>query len=173
MRQSLSTVLPRSAKEAIPPRHYRPPVVERIAGWSTRHRKTVVFGWLLLVVALFAVGHALGTKSVPGYDAGQAGQAERTLHQLTSNASAPATESVLIQEHTVSSDAELRSAARQVVSALTALPTAAADVSSPRRSADGHSLLVTFSVPGNQNNASTTVEPDQRASRRSRPGIPA
>jgi RND superfamily putative drug exporter len=163
MRQSLSTVLPRSGEEAIPPRHSRRPVVERIAGWSTRHRKTVVFGWLLLVVALFAVGHSLGTKSVPGYDAGQAGQAERTLHQLTSNASAPATESVLIQEHTVSSDAELRSAARQVVSALTALPSAAADVSAPRLSADRHSLLVTFSVPGNQNNVATTVEPDQRA----------
>ena len=30
-------------------------------------------------------------------------------------------------------------------------------------SPDGHSLLVTFSVPGNQNNVATTVEPDQRA----------
>ena len=163
MRQPLNTVLPRSGEEAIPPRHSRRPAVERIAGWSARHRKTAVFGWLLLIAAIFIVGQSLGTKSVPGYDAGQAGQAERTLHQLPSNASAPATESVLVQEHTVSSDAELRSAAREVVSALTALPTAAADVSSPRRSADGHSLLVTFSVPGNQNNASTTVEPDQRA----------
>jgi RND superfamily putative drug exporter len=146
-----------------PPGSHRRPVVERIAGWSTRHRKTAVFGWLLLVVALFAVGHSLGTKSVPGYDAGQAGQAERTLHQLTSNAFAPATESVLVQEHGANSDVQLRQAARQVVSALKALPSAAASVSSPRAAAGGHSLLVTFTVPGNQNNVSTTIEPDQRA----------
>ncbi|HEY1623553.1 MAG TPA: hypothetical protein VGG16_07105, partial [Streptosporangiaceae bacterium] len=66
--------------------HRRRPLVERIAGWSARHRKTAVFGWLLLIAVLFVVGQSLGTKSVPGYDAGQAGQAERTLHQLTSNA---------------------------------------------------------------------------------------
>jgi len=53
----------------------RRPVVERIAGWSSRHRKTAVFGWLLLVAAIFVVGQALGTKSVPSYDPGQSGQA--------------------------------------------------------------------------------------------------
>jgi uncharacterized membrane protein YdfJ with MMPL/SSD domain len=37
-----------------------------VAGWSVRHRKTAVFGWLLLVVALFALGQSLGSKSVPG-----------------------------------------------------------------------------------------------------------
>jgi RND superfamily putative drug exporter len=168
MRQPLNTVLPRSGEEAIPPRHSRRPAVERIAGWSARHRKTAVFGWLLLIAAIFIVGQSLGTKSVPGYDAGQAGQAERTLHQLTSNAFAPATESVLIQARTAHSDAPvsgtaLRQAARQVEAALKALPAAAAQVSSPRAAADGHSLLVTFTVPGNQNDTSTTIEPDQRA----------
>jgi RND superfamily putative drug exporter len=175
MRQSSSTVLPRSSEEAIPPRHSRRPVVERIAGWSARHRKTAVFGWLLLIAALFVVGQSLGTKSVPGYDAGQSGQAERTLHQLTSNAFTPATESVLIQARSASSGAAgsgaagigsgiaARQAASQVEAALKALPAAAAQVSAPRPSADGRSLLVTFTVPGGQDNASTTVEPAQRA----------
>ena len=32
-----------------PPRRARTPAVETIAGWSARHRKTAVFGWLALV----------------------------------------------------------------------------------------------------------------------------
>jgi putative drug exporter of the RND superfamily len=45
------------------PRH-SPPIVERAAGWSVRHRKVAVFGWLLLVVAAFAVGQHLGTDNL-------------------------------------------------------------------------------------------------------------
>jgi hypothetical protein len=50
----------------------RAPIVERVAGWSARHRKTAVFGWLLLVVVAVAVGHQLGTSNVNSYDPGQA-----------------------------------------------------------------------------------------------------
>ena len=78
MRQSQNSVLPETSPAARPPRR---PVVERIAGWSARHKKTAVFGWLALVALLFAVSQALGTKNLPSYDPGQAGQAERALHQ--------------------------------------------------------------------------------------------
>ena len=89
MRQSLSQVWPASgqmqspASPETPPagRPERRPVVERIAGWSARHRKTVVFGWLALVAVLFVAGQALGSKNLPSYDAGQSGQAERALHR--------------------------------------------------------------------------------------------
>src|SRR5689334_25443544 len=57
----------------------RAPIVERVAGWSARHRKTAVFGWLLLVVVAVAVGHQLGTSNVNSYDPGGAGKAERVL----------------------------------------------------------------------------------------------
>ena len=40
----------------------RGPLVERIAGWSAAHRKTAVFGWLLLVVIAVMAGQMLGTK---------------------------------------------------------------------------------------------------------------
>src|ERR1017187_7323570 len=76
-------------------REIRSPLVERIAGWSTRHRKTAVFGWLALVAVVFLGGQALGSKSLPGYDAGQSGQAEQTLYRL--GIVAPAVEDVLIQ----------------------------------------------------------------------------
>src|SRR6202142_2981495 len=76
-------------------RRVRSPFVERIAGWSTRHRKTAVFGWLALVAIIVLAGQAMGGKSLPSYDAGQAGAAEQALHKL--GVTAPAVESVLIQ----------------------------------------------------------------------------
>src|SRR5260370_24021083 len=75
-------------------RRIRSPLVERIAGWSARHRKTAVFGWLALVAIVFLGGQALGTKSLPAYDARQTGQAEQALHPL--GVVAPAVEDVLI-----------------------------------------------------------------------------
>jgi putative drug exporter of the RND superfamily len=73
----------------------REPVVQRVAGWSARHSKIAVFGWLLLVVAAVAVGQRVGTGNVPSYDAGQAGQAERVLNEPV--VKQPDTESVLIR----------------------------------------------------------------------------
>jgi RND superfamily putative drug exporter len=133
-----------------------------------------VFGWLLLVAVIFMVGQALGTRSVPSYDPGQSGQAERTLDQLTGNSSGPATENVLIQARaagqTFGTDAQMRSAARQVAAALAAAPKSAADIRSPLGpggqalvSAGGHSALVTFQVPGNPDHATQAVQPAQRA----------
>jgi putative drug exporter of the RND superfamily len=143
------------------------PAVERIAGWSARHRKTAVSGWLLLVLLLFVVGQALGTKSLTSYDAGQSGQAERTLNQLTGNAQSPSTEDVLIQARapgrTSGSDAEIRQAAQQVIAALTALPKSAAGVGSVHVSASGQAALITFTVPGNPDDVTTTVQPAQQA----------
>ena len=162
MHQALSSARPETgAPDTSPPRSRGSrPVVERIAGWSARHRKTAVFGWLLLVAVIFVGGHALGTKSVPSYDAGQAGQAEQTLHRLTGQAATPATESVLISGASRAAEA---TAARHVIAALTGLPKAVTDVHGPRFSADGRSALVTFTVPGDQKDAATTVQPAQRA----------
>ena len=150
------------------------PLVERIAGWSARHKKIAVAGWLLLVAVVFVAGHALGTKSVPTYDPGQSGQAERALHQLTGNENAAPTESVLIQArtpgHQFSADATMQQATRQVVAALAARPKSASDIQSPFGpggshlvSADGHSALVTFQVAGDPDNSTTAVQPAQAA----------
>ncbi len=40
--------------------------MERIAGWSARHRKTALFGWLLLVAGAVVIGNMLGTKRPRG-----------------------------------------------------------------------------------------------------------
>lgn len=176
MRQPYSQVFPNQPPAEInpagtdgqPPRQRRP-AVERIAGWSARHRKTAVFGWLVLVALIFVAGQAIGSgKSVPGYDAGQSGQAERTLHQLTGSAGTPTTESVLIQApassaHTGAAHAELAGAAQSVLAALRGVPRAASGLHGPQYATDGRSALVTFTVPGKPGDVGTTVQPAQRA----------
>ncbi len=140
------------------------PIVERVAGWSARHRKIVVIGWLLLIVAALAVGQQLGTSNTTSYDPGQAGRAERILNEPAVRQ--PDAESVLIQgrsaAQTFAGDPELRAAVRQVVAALERLPDAAADIQSPFTAAglvNGRSALVTFNVAGNPGNDDTTVVP--------------
>ena len=176
MRQSQSSVLPETRPVGLQERR---PVVERIAGWSARHRKTAVFGWLALVAVLFVTSQALGGKNLPSYDPGPAGQAERALHQAAPDYYGSAPEEVLIQAraagHTFGRDADLRQAVRQVVTALTALPEDAAHLQSPLTvgaqrsgarslvSADGRSALVTFVVPGSTSNQDQAVAADQRA----------
>src|SRR5215472_17077105 len=146
------------------------PVVERIAGWSARHRKTAVLGWLVLVVAVFVGGHMIPSTNVQQYDAGQSGRAEQTLDRL--NVKTPPTENVLIQARspgaTFSRDPDLRRATAQVVAALRARPGSAADIRSPLSPGgasliSGRSALVTFNVPGNPDNEDQTVVPDLNA----------
>src|SRR5215510_4520089 len=79
-----------------PPRKpVRAPVVERIAGWSASHRKTALFGWLLLVAGAVLISSMLGSKNLNSYDPGQAGRAERVLDR--SGVVQPPTESILVQ----------------------------------------------------------------------------
>src|SRR6516162_5953790 len=139
-------------------------LVERVAGWSARHRKTAVSGWLLLVVAAVMIGQQLGTKNLPSYDPGQAGQAERVMSLPV--VQQPDGEAVLIQGRsagqTYASDPEIRQAVRQVVAALRALPHAATDIKSPLTTqglVSGRSALVIFNVAGNPNNDDQAVVP--------------
>ena len=139
-------------------------MVERVAGWSARHRVVVVVGWLVLAAAAFTLGQHLGTSSTTSYDPGQAGRAERVLNSPA--VQQPGAESVLIQGRsavqTFAADLELRQTVRQVVAALERLPDAAADIRSPFTTAglvNGRSALVTFNVAGHPANDDTAVVP--------------
>jgi putative drug exporter of the RND superfamily len=148
------------------------PVVERVAGWSARHKKTAVFGWLLLVIAAVVVGQRLGTSNVSSYDPGQAGQAERVLNRPV--VQQPDSESVLIQGRpgqTYGHDPQLQQAVHQVVAALRAVPRSATGIASPLTSGDlvgaglisGRSALVTFNVAGPPGNDDQAVVPAMNA----------
>jgi RND superfamily putative drug exporter len=137
-----------------------------VAGWSARHRKLAVTGWLLLVAAAIAVGHVAASPSLPEYDPGQSGQAEHTLQRL--GVTAPPAESVLIQGRGWRADPAMRQAAAQVTAALRALPGSAAGIRSPLAdhalvSPDGRSALVTFIVPGPVADEDSRVAPALRA----------
>jgi putative drug exporter of the RND superfamily len=143
-------------------------MVERVAGWSARHRKTAVFGWLLLVIAALVIGQRLGTGNVNSYDPGQAGQAERVLDRPV--VQQPDAESVLVQGRlagqTYGQDPEIRAAVRQVVAALRARPDAATGIASPLTRAglvSGRSALVTFDVAGSPGNDDQSVVPAMNA----------
>ena len=171
MRQPSSSVLPETRPGREQPRRSRAPVVERVAGWSIRHRKTAVLGWLVLVAAVFMAGHMVPAKNVPSYDAGQSGQAEQTLQRL--GVVTPPQENVLIQSRgtgRLGSDPQMRQAAAQVVTALSALPHSARDIASPFSpghaglvAGDGRSALVTFQIPGKASNEDQSVAPALRA----------
>jgi putative drug exporter of the RND superfamily len=143
------------------------PMVERVAGWSARHKKTAVFGWLLLVIAAVVVGRQLGTSNVSSYDPGQAGQAERVLDRHV--VQQPDSESVLIQGRpgqTYGHDPQLQQAVRAVVTALRAAPGSAAGIASPLTSGglvSGRSALVTFNVAGPPGNDDQAVVPAMNA----------
>src|SRR6516162_5864510 len=178
MRQPRTSALPISptgeAHDPPPGHHARPNLTERVAGWSAGHRKTAVFGWLLLVAAIFMAGQALGAKNLPQYDAGQSGQAERVLNQVTPAQYNSYAETVLIQARTpgatFATDPAMRQAASQVAAALAAQPKYAADIRTPLShggqalvSKDGRSALVTFDVPGNVGSVDAAASADQRA----------
>ncbi len=140
------------------------PIVERVAGWSARHRKTAVIGWLLLVAAAFMIGQRLGTDNINSYDPGQAGQAERVMSLPV--VQQPDSENVLIQGHspgqTYASDPEMRQAVRQVVAALRALPRSAADIQSPLTSKGLVSGRSAWSPSTWRESRVTTTKPSSR-----------
>jgi len=175
MRQSQSSVFPQTPHDGESKRGKAgAPVTERVAGWSTRHRKTAVFGWLLLVVGVFMAAQAIGSAQLPQYDPGQAGQAERVLNRFAPAQFGADPESVLIQAQTpgatFSSDPGMRQAASQVAAALSAQPKYATGISTPLQaggqslvSKDGRSALVTFEVPGNVADIDRVATADARA----------
>jgi putative drug exporter of the RND superfamily len=156
------------------PGRVRPNLTERVAGWSASHRKTAVFGWLLLVAVLFVAGQALGARNLPDYDAGQAGQAERVLNNVAPAQDGDFSEAVLIQARsqgaTFAADPAMRQAASQVAASLAGLPAYAAGIRAPLSSGgrglvsrDGRSALVTFDVPGNVKDVGQAVTAVQGA----------
>ena len=139
------------------------PLVERVAGWSARHKVIAVVGWLVFVVLAFTVGQHFGQGNVSSYDPGQAGQAERVMDRPV--VKQPPAETVLVQardaRRSYASDADMHQAVAQVVAALRALPGSATDIRSPLTSpgmTSGRSALVTFTVPTRDANDDGTTQ---------------
>jgi uncharacterized membrane protein YdfJ with MMPL/SSD domain len=137
------------------------------AVWSARHRRMVVVGWLLLVVAAFSVGAVVGQRNLTDAQMGS-GQSGRATTAYEGAFPYHSTEEVLVQAGGAPAAAADASAVTDLVGRLRALPAVAgiaAPVPAPGatlnpalRSADGRSLLVTFRVAGDSVRAQTNVQ---------------
>jgi uncharacterized membrane protein YdfJ with MMPL/SSD domain len=137
----------------------------RIGCWSARHRKKAIFGWLAFVILAFAIGNAVGTKTLESAElgVGESGRADKAAFNALPK---KAEESVLVQSKTLSArDPQFRSAVADVSARLRKTadvkhvvgPYSAAGAS--QVSADKHSVLVNFDLPGNTETTSKSVTP--------------
>jgi uncharacterized membrane protein YdfJ with MMPL/SSD domain len=128
----------------------------RMGRWSASHWKTATFGWLALVLVAFAVGNAVGTKTVDPYTAGP-GESGRMDRILNDGFKQPAGENVVIQSRSLrAGDPAFDSAVADVVARVSK----EANVQNVRRgetSKDGHTALVKFDIRGDKNKAGDKV----------------
>ena len=138
-------------------------IAATLGGWSTRHRKTAILGWLVLVVAATVLGSAVGQKqmSVQEYAKGDSAQAAKILSQA--GIVAPAGEMVLVHSDTLAATSTgFQTAVRTLMSGLTRTGQVA-DLRDPYVtglvSADKHSVLVQFAMTGDAMSAPDRVQP--------------
>jgi uncharacterized membrane protein YdfJ with MMPL/SSD domain len=138
-------------------------IAATLGGWSTRHRKSAVLGWLVLVVAATMLGSVVGQKrmSAEEYAQGDSAQAARILAEA--GITVPAGEMVLLHSDVLTADATgFQSVARELASRLTRTGQVA-DLRDPYAagliSADKHSVLLQFSMTGDAMSAAERVQP--------------
>ena len=135
----------------------RPGLAVAVAGWSTRHRRSALGGWLLFVVLATTLGAMAGSvattsaQDVPG----ESGRALTVLEEA--GLSAPAAETVLVHSDALTTEAaSFRAAVDQLVTAVSGTGVTA-DVRSPYDSGafstDRHSAVLSFTIAGDPRTA--------------------
>jgi uncharacterized membrane protein YdfJ with MMPL/SSD domain len=137
----------------------------RMGRWSARHRKTAIWGWIAFVAIAFVIGNAVGTKAPDHQDyIGQSGQAAKLFDNHFPK---KADEQVIVQapKGGHATDASVRKAVGATIAAVSGKP-GVTDVKSPyekgnegQLSKDGRSVLVEFSIKGNDETTQTRVDP--------------
>lgn len=137
----------------------------RAAGWSARHRGATILGWLALALVAYAVGATTGQRQLSDVQMGN-GESRQATRIFEHAFPYHTGEQVLVQGRGPirSDDPVLAAAVRDLVARLRALPTVS-DIHSPLamrgavlRSADGHSVLVTFQLAGDFSSMQRNVE---------------
>jgi RND superfamily putative drug exporter len=137
-------------------------IAARAAKWSATHRKAAIFGWLAFVVVSLAIGGAVGQRQLTDAESvsGEAGRAEVALEQ---SGLSPNSEVVLVQNKGETVDEPgFRAAIADTTRSLAAVPSVRS-LSSPidgggQVSADRHSALVEFEIPGDEEEAEAKVD---------------
>jgi len=137
----------------------------RMGRWSAQHRKTAIWGWIAFVVIAFVIGNAVGTQKPDHQDyVGPSGQATKLFDEHFPKKD---DEQVIVQagKGGHATDPAVRTAVDQTVAAVSGLP-GVTDVQSPyakgnegQISKDGRSVLVQFSIRGDEDTTADRVDP--------------
>jgi len=129
-------------------------IAARAGHWSARHRKTAIIGWLVFVIAAFAIGNAIGTKELGNTQSSRTGDSGRADAVLNTTFKRNYSEQVLVQARTGVAAVDVRRGVHDVVRRIRATGDAA-NIRSPlargnagQLSKDGRSALVIFEVKG-------------------------
>src|SRR3954468_6700378 len=142
-----------------------PNLAARVGRWSAAHWKTATFGWLALVLLVFAVGSQVGTKQADPTNAGP-GESGRMDRILDAGFKLPASESVLIQSGSARAGAPAFDSAVGDVVARLGTVAAVQNVRSPfdranagQIAAGRHAALVEFEIRGDSTKAADKLGP--------------
>jgi uncharacterized membrane protein YdfJ with MMPL/SSD domain len=137
----------------------------RMGRWSAQHRKKAIWGWIVFVVVAFAIGGAVGTQKPDHQDyIGDSGQAAKLFDDHFPKKDE---EQVIVQapKGGHATDASVRMAVDQTIAAVSGKP-GVTDVQSPYKkgnagqiSKDGRSVLVEFSIKGDEDATQKLVDP--------------
>jgi len=135
----------------------------RMARWSSRHRKKAFWGWLVFVIAAFAIGNAVGPNLISDVDNfnGESHDAEAALERVGLR---PQSEVVFVQSDKLNiKDPQFKAAVQDATRTLAKVPYVQ-NVKSPLQgesavSRDGHAALVDFDVAGDSTEASDRIDP--------------
>ena len=144
-------------------------IAARAGRWSATHRKTAIWGWLAFVVVAFAIGGAVGTKTLQPDQLG-VGESGRADHTIEGAFQRSADELVLIQsDSATATDPSFRAVVADVQRRLAKVPHAQ-DFESPyaagnsgQISRDGRSALIRFKLAGDDTETQDRVGAALRA----------
>jgi uncharacterized membrane protein YdfJ with MMPL/SSD domain len=135
----------------------------RVGRWSVQHRRKAIFGWLAFVLVSLVIGfNVVPQKEIDASEGvpGESGQAAKAIDGAFPEESA---EQVLVQSpELTATDPRFRAAVADVTGRLERTDGVANvvdpyDGSEGQVSADGHSALVTFELPGDSKKAEESV----------------
>jgi uncharacterized membrane protein YdfJ with MMPL/SSD domain len=134
-------------------------IAARMGHWSATHRKKAIWGWLAFVVIAFAIGNALGMKSLDPEETG-VGESGRVSKILGDEFETPATERVMIQSQDLAASSPAFKAVIADVVARMDAQKDVAEVQSPLSplnsnliSVDGRTALVDLKIVGDPDDA--------------------
>ncbi len=134
-------------------------IAARAGHWSARHRKTAIFGWLGLIIALFMIGGSVGQKQ-PTAAQKQDGDSRKGM-QIYEDAGfeKKTSEMVLVQSKTKTVDDPAFQAAVADVTKSVSKQSVVTNVTSDAVSEDRRSALVQFDLKGDPETATERIQP--------------